>query len=321
MFALGLQGSPRLNGNTSIMLKTFLNEIKILGGYTEYINVSNKKIYPCHECGICERTGFCNIKDDMKYIYSKIKESDIIIAATPIFFYGPTAQLKTLIDRTQALWVRKYRHNLSDPGSKWRKGIFMGIGATKGKNLFDGTILSIRYFFDACGAKFLDSITIRSIENSGDINKREDILNSIKNLAKDIYINNRKKILFLCRENSFRSQIAYSIMRRYFGDKYWVMSAGDNPSTRINPLAIKILEEEGIDMNYIYPKSLTNIPEKFIPDIIVIMGCDISCASIKASQIITWDIEQISTRDIRRVREIKERIKEKIIHLHNKLSI
>ncbi len=82
-----------------------------------------------------------------KKIYPEIWDSDLIILATPMFFYGPTAQVKALIDRSQALWTRKYVKGLEDPGRKHRKGLFMGVGATKGKNLFDGSKLIAKYFF------------------------------------------------------------------------------------------------------------------------------------------------------------------------------
>ncbi len=314
MFVVALQGSPRIKGNTNILVNKFLKEIKELGGYYELINVANINISPCKECGSCESTGYCIIKDDIYKIFPLLKEADVILVATPIFFYGPTAQLKILIDRSQALWVRKYRHSLLDPGEKWRIGIFIGIGATKGKNLFDGSILTTRYFLDACSAKLKYIITAREIEYVGDIKKRKDIFEKIKKITNKVYqkYHSRKKILFICRENSFRSQIAHAFMKKEYGDKFWVKSAGDYPANQINPIAKKVMEEEGVDLNYIIPQHINITLKKFTPDIVISMGCDVSCPVIPNSQTIKWEIENPVNKPIEVAYRVKEEIKEKI---------
>ncbi len=322
MFVVAIQGSPRLNGNTSIIVKEFLREVKNVGGYYECINVATKNISPCKECGACESTGYCIIKDDVIDIFYLLKEADIILVATPIFFYGPTAQLKMLIDRSQSLWVRKYRHGLLDPGEKWRTGIFIGIGATKGKNLFDGSILTIKYFMDACSTRLNYVITARGVEFIGDIKKRMDILENIKKYVNNIYniYRNRKKILFVCRENSFRSQIAYAIMKNKYGDKFWVKSAGDFPATNINPLAKKLIEEEGLDLNYIIPQDINITLKKFKPDILVSMGCEVSCPTIPGTKTIKWDIENPAGKPLKVAVRVKQEIKQRIESLIKEIS-
>ena len=99
MFVLGLQGSPRIKGNTSILLSSFLAEAERLGAHTQNLDVARMNISPCQECGTCEKKGFCPIDDDMQQVYPLLRQADIIVMATPIFFYGPTAQMKALIDR------------------------------------------------------------------------------------------------------------------------------------------------------------------------------------------------------------------------------
>ena len=122
MFILGLQGSPRVKGNTAILLASFLKEAERLGALTQHLDVAKKDITACQECGVCEEKGFCPIDDKMQEIYPLLRRADIIVMATPIFFYGATAQLKALIDRSQALWSRRYIHKIEDPGVKWRRG-------------------------------------------------------------------------------------------------------------------------------------------------------------------------------------------------------
>ncbi len=92
MFILGLQGSPRVKGNTGILLSTFLTEAERLGARTEYLDVAKKNISPCQECEVCEQTGFCPIDDDMQEVYPLLRQADIIVMATPHILlrgYGP----------------------------------------------------------------------------------------------------------------------------------------------------------------------------------------------------------------------------------------
>ena len=102
MFVLGLQGSPRKTGNTAVLLRSFLDESRALGAETLHMEVAYKKISPCMECGKCEEEGFCPIDDEMQEVYPLLRLADVVVMATPIYFYGATAQIKALIDRSQA---------------------------------------------------------------------------------------------------------------------------------------------------------------------------------------------------------------------------
>ncbi len=187
MLALGLQGSPRKNGNTSFLLSAFMNELEKLGAQIKIIETNKKEIMPCIECSVCEEEGLCPLDDDMNSeIYSLLRKADIIVIATPIFFYSAPAQLKALIDRSQALWARRYKLKLNDPKQKCRRGFLLAIGATRGKKLFEGLTLTIKYFLDAVGASFEGSLTYRSIENPGDMQKHPSVLNDVKEEAKKL---------------------------------------------------------------------------------------------------------------------------------------
>jgi multimeric flavodoxin WrbA len=107
-------------------------------------------IAPCREYYRCLKDGNCAIRDDMDDIYPKLLDADRVIVASPIFFYGLTSQVKALIDRSQAIWARKYvlKQNLPESG---RKGAFIAVGATRGEKLFDGSILTVKYFFKTIG--------------------------------------------------------------------------------------------------------------------------------------------------------------------------
>jgi multimeric flavodoxin WrbA len=75
-----------------------------------------------------------------------IRHASLIVICTPVYTNTVPGGLKLLIDRCQALWARRYVLKQNPPDSA-RKGVFIGVGATKGKQLFDGSILTMKYFF------------------------------------------------------------------------------------------------------------------------------------------------------------------------------
>ena len=178
MKVLGLFGSPRKGGNTEILLEEALKGAAMEGAEVERLHLNDFTITPCKECHGCDKTGNCVILDDMQRIYPKLLEADIIILASPIFFYGITAWAKALVDRSQALWARKYlvkEPSLGKEGKK-RKGFFISVGATKGQRVFEGAILTAKYFFDVLNADYVGELVFRGIEAKGDILKHPEAI-------------------------------------------------------------------------------------------------------------------------------------------------
>ncbi len=314
MFILGLQGSPRTKGNTSVLLSAFLEEAERLGARTEYLDVAKKNISPCKECGTCEKKGFCPIEDDMQQIYPLLRQADIIVMATPIFFYGPTAQMKAVIDRSQALWARRYVYRLIDPGRKWRRGFLLALGATKGKNLFEGVNLTAKYFFDAVGASFEGSLTYKQIEASGDIEKHPTALSDAKEKAREFVTPflDRKKILFVCTENACRSQMASAFARYHAGDKIDAESAGSAPAKEVNPIMEEVMTEKGIDMAYRKPKSIEEISRSVKPDLIISMGCEDACPFFPGVPNNEWNLEDPAGKPISFMRKTRDEIENRV---------
>ena len=317
MYVLGLQGSPRKKGNTSLLLSAYLEEAERRGAHIKYLEVVKKNISGCKECGTCEKKGYCPIDDDMQKIYPLLRRADIVVMATPVFFYGPTAQLKALIDRSQALWARKYTHGLTDPGRKWRRGFVISVGATKGKNLFEGVNLTAKYFFDAVGADFAGSLAYSRIEGAGDIKNHPTALADAAREAKELVdpFLKRKKILFVCTENACRSQMASAFARFYAGDRIEAESAGSEPADKINPVMEKVMGEKGIDMAYRRPKSLDQIDPGWKPDLIVSMGCEDACPLFPGVPNEEWDLEDPAEKPVEFMREIRDRVEKKVKEL------
>ncbi len=311
MLVLGLQGSPR-KGNTYRLLSAFLNKCEMLGAKTVMLNVTKMNISGCQECGTCGRKGYCPIDDDMQSVFFLLREADVVVLATPVFFYGPTAQLKSLIDRTQTLWSKKYVFKLKDPGSKWRKGIVLSVGATKGKNLFDPILLIAKYFFDAIGANFSeqDVLLLRKIEGPKDIERHPTALKEAEELAEKTILSfvKRKKILFACRENACRSQMAYGFARYLLGDRLDVMSAGTDPAQEVNPLMKEVMAEKSIDMSYIKPQRLEDVLKQEKIDALFTMGCDDQCVTIPGVKKIDLNFQDPSKGSIDLMRRVRDEI-------------
>ncbi len=182
---MALYGSPRVGGNTEIIMDEFLRGAENEGAKMDRLYVREHCIAPCHGCLSCFQTGQCVIADDMQQIYPRLLAADIVVLASPIFFYGVTAGAKALIDRAQALWGRRYA--LKDPvlgeGGKKREGVFISVGGTKGQRMFEGAILTVKYFFDAFHARYIGELLFREVDGKGDILKQSGALEKTRTMG------------------------------------------------------------------------------------------------------------------------------------------
>lgn len=179
-----INGSPRKNGNTDILTDTLLESAIQHGAGAEKVRLISMKIKPCLECGGCDETGECIIEDDIQELYEKIAEADALVVASPVFFYNITSTTQAMVERSQACWVRKYLLKQGPWGGKRRKGIFISLGATKGKMLFDGVVRVIRYFYDAVDADFHGALLYRGIEAKGAVKRNAQALDEMKELGR-----------------------------------------------------------------------------------------------------------------------------------------
>lgn len=101
-----LSGSPRKGGNSDLLCDEFMRGAIDSGNEVEKIRVAEKKIGFCCACYYCRQSnGICAIKDDMADVLQKMIDADVIVLASPVYFYSIDAQLKALIDRTVARWL------------------------------------------------------------------------------------------------------------------------------------------------------------------------------------------------------------------------
>lgn len=101
-----LSGSPRKGGNSDLLCDEFLRGVKESGNEVEKIRVAEMNIGCCKACYYCRNSGGkCVIKDDMAEVLQKMIDADVIVLASPVYFYSINAQLKAVIDRTVARWL------------------------------------------------------------------------------------------------------------------------------------------------------------------------------------------------------------------------
>jgi multimeric flavodoxin WrbA/protein-tyrosine-phosphatase len=288
MVILGLQGSPRKKGNTSFLLSQFLQAAEQHGARTRLVHVVEKNIQPCKEYVVCEKKGTCPIDDDMgAEVYGLLREAEIVVLATPIFFYNMTSQLKALVDRCQTFWARKYRLKLSDPLRETRRGYLLSVGATRGKNLFEGLQLTAKYFFDAIDARFEGSLVYRGIEGAKDMARLPTVEDDVRQAVAALMapFSARRKILFLSRNDACRSQIAGAFCQRLAGGTLDVATAGTQPAAKVNADMVAVMREKGIDMAFRTPHSSAAALDRFRPDIVVSMGGAAGVASVPAEAV------------------------------------
>ena len=132
-----LSGSPRKGGNSDLLCDEFAKGAQEAGHQVEKIRVQEQKIGPCLACYCCRGTGVCVQKDDMASILEKMVAADVLVLATPVYFYSMDGQLKTLIDRT----LPRYTEIRS-------KEVWFIATAAAGKGAMERTIDALRGFTD-----------------------------------------------------------------------------------------------------------------------------------------------------------------------------
>ncbi len=122
-------GSPRRGGNSQTLLAEAIRGVQVQGPEVAVYNLNEARIRPCQNCGFCEREAVCVIQDEMQAVYRDIRSADRIILASPIYFFGLSAQTKAMVGRCQAFWAEKFICNKPVPrGEFGRKGLLFLVG-------------------------------------------------------------------------------------------------------------------------------------------------------------------------------------------------
>ena len=134
---LVLSGSPRKGGNSDILCDQFIKGAEESGHLATKIYLKDCKIASCNACYACKKNGICVQNDDMTDILQQMIDADIIVLATPVYFYSMNGQMKTMIDRTLARYTE-----IRD------KDFYFIATAAAGKSSMERTIDSLSGFTD-----------------------------------------------------------------------------------------------------------------------------------------------------------------------------
>jgi NAD(P)H-dependent FMN reductase len=186
MKVVGISGSPRRGGNTETLLREVLRGAEEAGAETRLFILSRMNISPCLHCDGCLAEGECVVKDDMWLIYPEIESLDALVLASPIHFYGVTAQAKAMIDRFQAFYARKYvlKRRIA---TKKRRGIFISVGGTRFPDLFEHAKAVVGIFFRTIDVAYWAELLIPGVDSKGEIREHPSAL-------KDAYLLGRRLV-------------------------------------------------------------------------------------------------------------------------------
>ena len=301
MLILGLQGSPRKGGNTDTLLASFLEKAGQAGAAVKTIQVARAGIVPCIGCGYCETHGTCVIADDpmSTELYGLLREADLVVAATPVFFYGISAQLKVLIDRCQTLWSRKYVYKLKDPLAATRKGLLFSVAASQGRQLFDGIHLTAKYFFDAIDAQFSHALTYRGVESKGAIRHQEGLAADIDEAIQKTVLPlvKRKNVLFISPTGACRAPMAAAMAQQRFGDRIRTGFAAMRPASELSAPMNQAMQRVGVDMGYRKPQTIEQALYGTTPDLTIAIGDGVDKIPVPGIKTVRWSLPEPVSSD------------------------
>ncbi len=161
MNILILSGSPRKGGNTDLLVEAFVKGAS-QKHHVEIVSVHDYKVNPCMGCNACFKNegNICAQKDDMALIYEKANEADMLVIASPVYFYGLSAQLKSIIDRF---------HNPIRDTFHIKKMALLLVGAASLPELFDSILTEYQLCLNFFNLEDAGKILARGCKEKGDI--------------------------------------------------------------------------------------------------------------------------------------------------------
>jgi multimeric flavodoxin WrbA len=173
-------GSPRVGGNIDILLGETTRPLEHAGHEVVKFALNGLNIKPCQDCGGCEGTGRCVWKDDMVMVGDAIRQADRFVLASPIFFFGLSAQAKTMIDRCQAFWCEKYLLKRPIQGNEnGRKGLLLLVGGMKKEIGVQCGEATAKAFFRTISVPEHETVSFLGIDQKGAIRGHETACNDV----------------------------------------------------------------------------------------------------------------------------------------------
>lgn len=156
-----LSTSLRSNSNSELLAKSFVEGSKESGNEVEYISLKNKDVRFCIGCLACQKLGHCVIKDDVTDIMDSVLYADVVVWASPIYYYEMSGQMKTLIDRLNPMYSKDYR---------FRDVYLLATAAEEGDEVIEKAITGLNGWID-CFEKtsIKGTVLCGGVSSGGDI--------------------------------------------------------------------------------------------------------------------------------------------------------
>lgn len=169
-YLLAVSSSPRLGGNSELLLGAFTEGVQEAGFSVETVRLNRLNFRPCQACDRCASDGKCVVQDEMQPLYPLVEAAGGIVLATPVYFGSLSAQLKMFIDRFQCWWNAKYQ--LQKPfvrPEENRPGYLICVGALRKEEYCISAKAIVKVFFHNINFKYIDTLCRRGYDQKGSI--------------------------------------------------------------------------------------------------------------------------------------------------------
>lgn len=169
--------SPRKSGNSDILADAFATGAQAVGHRVEHVTLRDKTINFCKGCLACQKTQHCVIRDDANDIVQKMGRAEVIVFATPVYFYDMCGQMKTLLDRSNPLFPTDYA---------FREIYLLASAAEAEKSAVDGTLTGLQGWISCFEKAHLKGV-VRGVDATapGDIRKHPAALSLAENMGRN----------------------------------------------------------------------------------------------------------------------------------------
>ena len=172
---LGIVGSPRRGGNTETLVDEVLRGAEEAGGHTEKAVLSEMNVHPCRACDACSRVGHCVIEDDMAALLEKMKASRVWVLGTPVYWWGPTAQMKAFIDRWYGIDRAVFRG----------RGVVLAVPSGGGSVYARLTVEMLESITPYLGMRHIATLQAPGTSGPGSVKRDKELMNRARATGRD----------------------------------------------------------------------------------------------------------------------------------------
>jgi len=180
MKIIALAGSPRKGGNTDLLTDALLESAAGAGASVEKVYLNDLDIRGCQACYVCRKKGKCKIDDDMPSLFEKLLEADAWVVATPVYWWGPSAQTKLVIDRLFPVEYAAHKERL-----KGKKGVLLTSFMDEPEAATPYLIGMIRSSFSYIGVEYVGEVLARAYKK-GEVRDMPDIMEQARQMGKKL---------------------------------------------------------------------------------------------------------------------------------------